>query len=298
MRRVRVIREAVRLAVGTLLVSIAWGATSAQAGGNDFSLRNGKDILFRQDANGRYQTVGDTWKSFATELGYALAPRLASPAETLGHAGFHVSALWSGTWVSDDKPYWSITERGLTGDPASILQTLQLEVRKGLPFSFEVGFNFSWLADSSIFSPGLEVRWAFHEGYRYIPDFAIRGSVNHMVGVRDMLLTTVGVDLAVSKSFGLFGSMSITPYLSWAILFISADSRVIDPTPEITSDEENNLVLDDISPTSRLHHRLTMGFRTLYSRLNISVQGELQMFGEQKTIGPVATISTKLGLDF
>lgn len=268
------------------------------AGGNDFNLRNGRDILFSRNADGTYRTLSAAWRAFSTELGFALAPRLASPAETLGHAGFHVGAMWSGTLVSDDEPYWTITERGRSGNPARALQTLQLEIRKGLPLSFEIGLNFSWLADSEIFSPGIEVRWAIHEGYRYLPDFAIRGSANHMVGVRDMLLTTVGLDLVVSKSFSVLGTASLTPYLSWAFLLIAADSRVIDPTPEIDSDEENNFVLEEISATSKVHHRLTMGLRTLYSRLNVSVQGELQMFGESKTVGPVVTITAKLGLDF
>jgi len=39
------------------------------------------------------------------------------------------------------------------------------------------------------------------------------------------------------------------------------------------------------------------GVRTIYYVLNVSVQGELQMV-EGGFIGPIGTITTKLGLDF
>jgi hypothetical protein len=196
-----------------------------------------------------------------------------------------------------------------------VLQTLQLDVRKGLPFSFEIGVNFMWLIDSELFAPGLEVRWALQEGYKWVPDFSLRGSVNHMVGNRDLLLTTVGADATISKNFGLFGMVNVAPYLSWSFIFIAATSRVIDPTPDVEiteevltpdgttrdvarSDIENNFVFQEVTLGNQLHHKLTIGLRTVYYVLNVSVQGEFQMFGGDKAFGPVATISTKLGLDF
>ena len=288
---------------------------TAGAGENDFRLnrtKNGAGILFSQPSPGRYEPLNEQFKNLATELGYVFSPRLASPAETLGHAGFHVSALWSGTWVSHKDDYWQVTNRAQQGQgPNNLLQTLQLDVRKGLPFSFEIGVNFMWLVDSELFAPGLELRWALQEGYAYLPDFGIRGSVNHMVGNRDMLLTTVGVDAVLSKSFGLFGMMNVAPYVSWSFLLIAANSRVIDPTPTREIDEphpnggtvrradiENNFVFEEVTLGSELHHKLTFGLRTIYSVLNISVQGEVQMFGGDGAFGPVATLSTKLGLDF
>lgn len=282
--------------------------TAAHAGDNDFRLngvRNNEGILFSQDG-GTFSPNNDKFRAFATELGYVLAPRLASPAETLGHSGFHVGVMWSGSLVSDSD-YWLITERGQrTGETASMLHTLQLDIRKGLPFSFELGVNFMWLTESHIFAPGLEVRWALQEGYKYIPDFGLRGSVNHMLGNRDMLLTTVGLDAVLSKNFGLGGVVNLAPYASWSFLLIAATSRVIDPTPTVEpvdtldgmpvqrADVQNNFVFENIPATSRLHHKLTVGLRTIWYVLNVSVQGEFQLLGEEQ----VVTITTKLGLDF
>lgn len=281
----------------------------ARADSNDFRLnatdRNGAGILYTAQ-NGGYLPNDERWRAFATQLGYVLAPRLASPTETLGHSGFHIGTMWSGTFVSGDEPYWQVTERARTEAPSSLLHTLQLDVRKGLPFSFELGVNLMWLVESQIFAPGLEVRWALQEGYKYVPDLSVRGSVNHMVGNRDMQLTTAGFDLGISKGFGLFGIVHVAPYASWSFLWVAASSRVIDPTPTtetpvagtgpLDNDLANNFVFNEINPT--LHHRLAIGVRTVYYVLNISVQGEFQTLEGGSFFGPITTISTKLGLDF
>ncbi len=275
-------------------------SAEARAGENDFRLNAKKDgagLLFKDDGGGAAVPLDERWRAFSTQLGFVFAPRLASPAETLGHSGFHVSAMWSGTFVSSTEPYWNVTERAQRTSPASMLHSLQLDVRKGLPFSLEIGANFVWLVDSELFAPGLEVRWALHEGYGYTPDFALRGSVNHMIGNRDMLLTTAGVDAVLSKNFGLFGMVNVAPYMSWSLIFIAASSRVIDPTPTVEDDLERNFVFNEIGATSDLHHKLTLGLRTIYYVLNISVQGEFQML-DGGFFGSVATLTTKLGLDF
>jgi hypothetical protein len=269
------------------------------AGENDFRLhaqRNGEGVLYTVQAN-RFVPLDDAWRSFTTELGYVLAPRLASPAETLGHAGFHLGVMWSGTSVTQNARHWQVTERGQAGNPPGFLSTLQIDARKGLPLSLEIGASLSWLVNSELYAPALEVRWAIHEGFDNAPAVAIRGSVSHLVGNRDMLLTTAGIDAVVSKSFGLLGMLNVAPYASWSVLMIAASSRLIDPTPTIEDDPENNFVFREITPTSRLHHKLTLGVRTLFSFLNVSIQGEFQML-ERGLFGTVATLSTKIGLDY
>ena len=213
----------------------------AAAGDLDFRLNgsfptaNGDRVrpLVVGDAVSGFAPNNVRFRDFVTQLGFVLAPRLASPAETLGHAGFHVSAMWSGSFVSGDEAYWLVTERGARqGSSPDLVQTLQLDIRKGLPLSFEVGANFMWLAESELFAPGLEVRWAFQEGYRLIPDISVRGAVNHLVGNRDLILTTIAADVMLSKSFGVGGMVNLAPYVGWSLIFINASSRVIDPPPK------------------------------------------------------------------
>jgi len=287
-------------ACGVLIAVVA--CSPAFAGELDFRLNgidaNQEGILF--GCNGGCSPNNPAFRDFTTQLGFVFAPRMASPAETLGHAGFHVGAMWSGSLVSSDQPYWQVTERGQKGGGGqSMLQTLQLDIRKGLPFSFELGANFMWLADSELFAPGIELRWALNEGYRYLPDIAIRGAVNHMVGNRDLLLTTVAIDGVISKSFGLGGTVNLAPYAGWSVIMIAATSRVIDPTPLDEDDITNNLVFEQRGAASHLAHKLTAGLRLLVYVVNISVQGEFQMLPNYETGGSgVTTITTKLGLDY
>jgi hypothetical protein len=285
------------------LVAGLFTATPAQAGELDFRLnatKGGQGVLFQDCGAGCYQANEAAFRDFTTQLGFVLAPRMASPAETLGHAGFSVGAMWSASFVSSSQGYWNVTERGQSDAGAKpLLQTLQLDLRKGLPFSFEVGANFMWLADSELFAPGLELRWALQEGHPYLPDIAVRGAVNHMVGNRDLLLTTVALDGVISKGFGLGGTVNLAPYAGWSVIMIAATSRVIDPTPLDEDDLAANLVFQERTATSRLSHKLTAGLRLLYSVLNVSVQGEFQMLPKYETGGGgVTTITTKLGLDF
>jgi hypothetical protein len=285
-----------------IAIGLALAATPASAADNDFRLnstRNGDGILF----SGSMPNTA-RWERFITELGYVFSPRLASPAETLGHAGFQISGLWSGTFVSNDEEsgYWFVTEAGQRGQPIGLLHTLQLDLRKGLPFSFELGANLVWLVESELFSPGLEVRWTVQEGYRLAPDFGVRGSVSHMLGSRDMNLTVVGLDAVISKGFGLAGMVHVAPYLSWSLLLVAASSRVVDPTPTREDDIGNNFVFPEVVAGENIHHKLTLGVRALFSLLNLSVQSEFEMLEKTPTgrsfFGSVATIGVKLGLEY
>ena len=291
------------------LAALLAAAVPARAAGNDFRLnathpKTDEGILFSKPVGREDFVVNEAvWKGLVNELGYVFAPRMASPAETLGHSGYHVSAMWSGTLVSNEEAYWHVTEKAqATGSPNGLMQTLQLDVRKGLPMSFEVGVNLMWLVDSSLFAPGIEVRWALHEGFDMAPDLAVRGSVNHLVGNRDLNLTVIGLDAVISRSFGVGGVANLAPYLSWSLLFVAASSRVLDPTPTDESDVGRNIVLPELSASNQLQQKLTVGLRVLFSILNISVQGEFQFLKDTPTgveaFGPVATVTTKLGLDY
>jgi hypothetical protein len=111
----------------------------------------------------------------------------------------------------------------------------RLHVRKGLPFGFELGTQASYLHSSSLWAIGLDLRWSPFEGFRrgvgYIPDLAIRGAVNTVLGQSQLSLTIVDVDVSLSKRFTVGGSVRITPVLGAQMLFIFGDSGVIDLTP-------------------------------------------------------------------
>lgn len=166
---------------------------------------------------------------FARELGEVFAPRLIAPSETLGQAGFAVLMMTTFSTIPNHESHW---QTGMEGSPASVLFTSHLQVRKGLPFSFEVAGNLAHLYGSEMFTMGADLRWALNEGFAYFPDVAARGSVNTVVGAPELNMVNAAWDLSMSKSFGIGGVMSLTPYLGYQQLYTIASSRVLNAYPQ------------------------------------------------------------------
>ncbi|MBL8605611.1 MAG: hypothetical protein JNK72_27010 [Myxococcales bacterium] len=200
------------------------------------------------------------WANLVNELGGALAPSLSAPAMTLGYAGIFigyevsVSNLNRGVASDSTQQYWP---RGTEGSSTANVGTgtrsirdrgdanafvSRLHVRKGLPFGFELGTQVSHLHSSGIWAIGLDLRWALLEGFRhglgYLPDIAVRGAVNTMVGQSQMNLTVVSLDATISKRFTLGSQVRLSPYLGGQALMIFGDSGVVDFTPSRSAQAE------------------------------------------------------------
>jgi hypothetical protein len=193
--------------------------------------------------------------NLVNQLGGALAPSLMAPAGTIGYNGLYFGYEHSISNVNGDASYW---HRGTEGsDPnrvpegagglqrdraPTVLFVSRFHVRKALPFGFELGLQASYLHDSSMVAMGFDLRWALFEGFRtgvgYLPDFAVRGSVNTLVGNPQLYLTVVGLDASLSKAIPIAGMMALTPYAGGQALFILGDSAVIDTTPSRSSFQE------------------------------------------------------------
>jgi hypothetical protein len=183
----------------------------------------------------------ENFRSLVSELGVAMAPRLAVPAATLGFSGFQFSGELGLTSIKNDARYWSATEgvselNEAARRPDSWLTTVGAFVRKGvwlgLP-AFELGAGFVNLLQSHLLSWQGYAKVALHEGFQNLPlpSFAVRGGVAYLTGTDQLRMTTTSVDLIVSKGFGVMGTFRLEPYLAWSFLSISAHSGVIDATP-------------------------------------------------------------------
>ncbi len=164
------------------------------------------------------------------EYGMAFAPRLLAPAETLGVNGFNFGFHVGLTNINDAEEYWARTIEDEA--PPPVLTTLHLDARKGLPYSLEVGASMSWLAQSELFGLGGSIKWAPNEGVDAFPvDFAARFTAVRVVGSSQLDLTTLGLDLVLSRGFGVGGVANIAPYMAYSPAFIFARSGVLDSTP-------------------------------------------------------------------
>ncbi len=247
------------------------------------------------------------FRNLMSQLGMALAPQFHSPAETTGYNGFAFVAKYGATTIDDTAEYW---EYGLDRAPDPVLHTLAMEIRKGIWFpipSFELGAGFTHLLGSHLFSLNASAKLALHEGFLHwaTPALAVRFTGQRVVGTSQVDLTIIGVDVSMSKSFGVGGTFNFTPYLGYNALWIFADSQVIDTTPNIDSlqcsadpggcsvttpivpgqfctdsDCGSNYVFDD--QDAILRHRVFLGLRIIYYRLSLTFEASWSLPGNSK----------------
>lgn len=181
------------------------------------------------------------FRSLMSELGVVVAPRLQTPADTLGVAGFQFSAELGMTQVSRDQSFWNGVENVSPSNPNAArperwLTTLGLFVRKGMWFpapAIEWGVGALNVMQSGMWALQGYLKLALHEGFHRsaFPSVALRGGFSHLVGTDQVNLTVSSVDLLVSKAFSLAGTARVEPFVGWNLLLIDARSEVIDATP-------------------------------------------------------------------
>ncbi|MEZ4470663.1 MAG: hypothetical protein R3F60_07675 [bacterium] len=235
-------------------------------------------------------------KAFAAltrEYGMALGPRLMQPAETLGVNGFAFALQLGLTNVDENKSHWQKAIRANEGMPTSpeapsTLQTLQLDLRKGLPFSIELGADLAWLMNSELLSFSGSVKVALHEAVRQFPlDGAVRASVGRMVGSSELEMTFFGLDVVISHGFGVGRSVNIAPYMAYSPLFIYASSGVVDSSPGDHDTPAGTFVFAD---EDQVIHRFVFGSRFIFGAFNFTPEAAIAQ--------GIQSYNFNVGLDF
>lgn len=181
------------------------------------------------------------FRSLMSELGIVMAPRLMVPAESLGFAGFQVAGEVGMTTISRSQPFWNGVEKVSASNPNSSrpgnwLTTVGGYVRKGiwLPVpAFEVGAGVMHLMDSQLLSWQGYAKLALHEGFHDwpLPSLAVRASGAFVTGSPQTRLTITGIDVVLSKGYGILKTSRLEPFGGWSFLYIRARSGRIDATP-------------------------------------------------------------------
>jgi hypothetical protein len=264
---------ALGLAVG---LALSWQAV-ARAAKNDLNLLNlcapvvgNTTNLYASCLPGQpgYADDQSRYRSLMSELGVVVAPRLMTPADTLGYAGFQFSGELGITTINNNRKINGDTTSGIaywdgiqgvqansrqSTRPSSSLTTVGGFVRKGLWFplpAVELGAGAVDILNSHMYAIQGYAKIALQEGFHdwVLPSFAVRGSVSQLLGTDQVNLTVWGVDVLASKAFGIGGTARIEPYLGWNILFIDARSGVIDTTPDCDAYAQNLTALGDTPP--------------------------------------------------
>jgi hypothetical protein len=186
------------------------------------------------------------WKKLISEWGFAIAPNATHTARTTGYGGFHFSLQASYTKINSGASYWKLGTQGnrdpssgaasVSGDPAGVITQYSLAARKSFGFGLETTLALGFMPNTSIIVGGSDVRLAILEGFRtgvlgVFPDLAVGGGVRTITGTSEFQLTTVGLDVVLSKGLAIGESSILSPWIGYQYLWMFGDSGLIDMTP-------------------------------------------------------------------
>ncbi len=226
-----------------------------------------------------------TYERFMAEYAFGLSPKLMAPASTLGYSGFYMGLEGSLTPTPDggDSKRW-YEGVGPADESPGVMFFPSVHVRKGLPWSMELGGTINYLAQSELVGLGADVKWSIFEGYRHgfrgvLPDVAARGSVVRVLGQSDIDMTIIGVDASMSYPFGIGGMLSLTPYVGWQYLWTLIRTE---PLTYRDDTDEDNIVFhppegtdwdaSGLSGPNLERMKLFLGFVLQYELLVITIQ--------------------------
>lgn len=289
-----------RKAAALLTVALVFVAYLPTARADKYDLKLSR--LFSKSVSGNkitYKVKGaDYFEQLMGDMGSALAPRFLGPGATTGSLGFRLGFNYAITNIPENSDAWVnvMSPTGDIGDPAvanpegadSYLQTIQFHVRKGLPFSAEVGGTITKLLQSDLWGVGLELKWAALEGFRFAPEIAFRGAISTFQGSKDYALLVASGDVIISKMIGIAGLFKLGPYLGYNFLYTHGSSNVI------ALPKAGNQVDQQVFPSANdYRHYIAFGFQVVATVVNT---------GFEVAISPadveMHSFSWRIGVDF
>lgn len=250
-----------------------------------FCVRNdgaGGDGYCQADPTMDNRSLADNrkFKSFVKGFTALLSPKYYAPSASLGWAGWNMGFEYTANKIPGGKA-WDDAFEGVERvdaarqafDPGqksahadSVLHTVQLHVRKGLPFSAELGATATYLVQSKMVAVGFEGKYAVLDGYKKLPDIALRMAYTHLFGAQDLDFDLLAWDLSLSKEFGVGGFMKIAPYTAYAISLGLARPHVVNST--FSADLTDRLL--KLGNQKAVVHRWILGARFEASHLSLA----------------------------
>ncbi len=235
----------------------------------------------------------ENFRFFVNQLGSALTSFSLSAPNTMGHSAFFVGFEYNAIFLDSSSQIWP-TEKPSPGH----LLLPSFTLRKGLPLSLELGTRISYLQNSRMAAGTLELKWAIHENYGPLPNFAIRGHGTRLIGARDFSLSAVGIDMSIGYQFFLASIFTISPYAGCDLNWIGAKSNIIDFRPDRTFLEAQNDPFADTGKFSAIEmhqnhqYRLHVGFRATSYGLEWGAEvSTLRPYGGKR----ITSVATQLG---
>jgi len=188
-------------------------------------------------------------------------------------------------------PWQDMTEGG---DPSNVQWMPTIRVRKGLPFSFEVGGDIGWHAGTAQMLVGGYGRLAFLDGWKRIPDAAIQLRYTGYVGNDQLELGVFEVDLSVGYTFTVLGlsghpDMFFSPYCGYGFLMSHAKplAVTVDDVSGVSAwaDEAG----PEVDPRMFRFNRLFVGIEVGGTKLQFRFSGDMTLVSNGPSVGALQT---------
>jgi hypothetical protein len=286
--------------ISAILLVLLSAAGAALADSNDLVLSRLGTV---NAAGNNVIPSNQDFRSLSSELGVIISPKFLSPSDTIGYSAFQYSVEGGFTSIDNTAGYWCATEeskdcsKGFT--KSGWIPTFSILARKGiwLPVpSFEIGAGFTHVTSSSMYAATVYGKFALHEGFHSwpIPSVAVRGAASRLMGSDQIDLTVASVDVSMSKRFAIQGTVALTPYLGWNVLWIVPRSEVIDKTPLTDvvgnpTDIRMNFVFPDQDNIVR--QRFFGGFKLKYYVFALTAEIEYALAGSSVDNSSASNVS-------
>ena len=273
----------------------------------------------RENSTGSTPQANAAFRAFSKRLAAAMSSVNLAPPETLGHSAFAISAELSVVDIGGQTaPNQIPTKMGINGP----ILLPSIHIRKGLPWSFELGVRAAWFEKSRMGLGTVELKWALNEGFTYLPDICVKASITKILNSRDFDVTAGGLDLGIGKQFAISGMVTLTPYIGWNLTFVGASSNNVDFNPNRSlaeSDQPNAqftdyYVYDSVLAANNTNNRfyggvrfiagvVMLGFEFSYTTLGSFTDSQIGTVdatctGRAVCMPPVLAYNGTIGFDF
>ncbi|MFZ5443618.1 MAG: hypothetical protein ACOZQL_26665 [Myxococcota bacterium] len=264
----------------------------------------------QEGRTGSVPEANANFRAFARRLAAAMTSVNLMPPETLGHSAFAISAELS---VVDLQGATAATQMPTVSPINNVVLVPSIHIRKGLPWSFELGVRAAWWEKSRMGTGTLELKWALNEGFTYLPDIGVRGHVTKILNSRDFDVTAGGLDLGLGKQFAIAGMVTLTPYIGWDLTFVGASTGNVDFNPGRTLAESDQpgaqytdyYVFDSVLAAQNTNNRFYGGFRFIAGVVMLGFEVSYTVLGSfddarvgKVSMAPVLTYNSTIGFDF
>jgi len=210
------------------------------------------------------------FSSLMRELAFAMGPRAYGPAASGGALGFDVGFEMSFAGINGSSAYWTKGTNSASSGESSVTTT-QLRVRKGLPFSMELGGSLTHLLESNLWGIGVEMKWSLVDGFAHIPDISLRPMIQTVLGNDDIAMLILGGDFTISKSFGVGGLLALEPWISYSALYTYVTTHQIS-VPLSNGVSSESFLFKQVSDPAETSHRIGGGLRVVVTRLSFGFE--------------------------